>query len=140
MAGVVEIRKAFERVREELETESNCSNLEELMGGSSSSYACDELCAETYAMFSKPHAIFSMPTSSVGASTASASHHHGHHARMSSLDSNTSGEDGSFPYFGSGGGFGSFGHYAIGIGVRDNYGSITSLASSTSLISPQVNL
>jgi len=49
---------------------------------------------------------------------------------MSSLDSNTSGEDGSFPY-------GGFGHYGIGIGLRDHYGSITSLASSTSLISPQ---
>ena len=60
---------------------------------------------------------------------------------MSSLDSNTS-EDSSLP-FGYGYGFGGVGYGGyyggpFGIGVRDNYGSITSLASSTSLISPQV--
>lgn len=54
--------------------------------------------------------------------------HHGSHPRMSSLDSNTS-EDGSI-----GAHYGSITSLS---GQRDQYGSITSLASSTSLISPQ---
>ena len=123
MAGVVEIRKAFERVRGELETESS-SNMDLPMGLN----AHDELSSETFNIF-KPHGIFSMSSNSNFASNSSCST--SYHTRMSSLDSNTSGEDGSFPY-------GGFGHYGIGIGLRDHYGSITSLASSTSLISPQV--
>lgn len=118
-AGVVEIRKAFERVKEELETESNCNYGREGAGGSLEDYK-------------QHHSLFSLQQ------PASSYHQH---VRMSSLDSTTS-EDSSLPFgFGYGfGGVGYGGYYGgpFGIGVRDNYGSITSLASSTSLISPQV--
>ena len=122
-AGVVEIRKAFERVKEELETESNCA-----LDGQHDDYP-------GY----KQHSIFALQHQSSASSLVSG------HARMSSLDSTTS-EDGlPFGYgigssiFASGFHYG-YGGYGgpFGIGVRDNYGSITSLASSTSLISPQV--
>jgi len=102
--GVMEIRQAFERVREELENadSSSCSALDYVSNNGG-----------------KPHSIFNLPG-------------HYHHVRMNSLDSMTSEEGGmSFPF---GGGYGGGGPF----GVRDNYGSITSLASSTSLISPQV--
>ncbi|XP_057366372.1 mucin-2-like [Daphnia carinata] len=152
-AGVVEIRKAFERVKEELmETESNChyGGGQELgvvglvQGGNS---------LEDY----KQNNHFSLQSGNNNSPSPSSGHHHYHHQhmRMSSLDSTTS-EDGSLPFglygscyggFGSafgggGGGFGGGGYGGyyggpFGIGVRDNYGSITSLASSTSLISPQ---
>ena len=112
MAGVVEIRKAFERVKGQLETES-CSNM--------------DLPSEEPGA-GKPHGIFSLQNFGNFAHCGSSSYHH--HGRMSSLDS-TNSDDGSFS-------FGSYGGH-FGIGVKDNYGSITSLASSTSLISPQVN-
>ena len=114
-AVVVEMRKAFERVKEELMEETSSE--------------------------SKPHGIFSMSSSS---STLSSYHHpymnhyhphhphYYHHTRMSSLDSTTS-DDMPQPF-----GF-SHGAYGIPFGVRDTYGSISSLASSTSLISPQVS-
>ena len=62
----------------------------------------------------------------------------GSHARMSSLDSTTSSEESSVPtpHF-----HGSVSSLASGHGgdrLKDHYGSITSLASSTSMISPQV--
>lgn len=123
-AGVVEIRKAFERVKEELETESNCHYGREGAGGSLEDYK-------------QHHSLFSLQQSV----NNSAGHHYHQHVRMSSLDSTTS-EDSSLPFgfgFGYGGvGYGSYYGGPFGIGVRDNYGSITSLASSTSLISPQV--
>ena len=117
-AVVVEMRKAFERVKEELMEETSTP---------------DESC--------KPHGIFSLSSSSLSSAFHhpwNMNHHHlhhphyYHHTRMSSLDSTTS-EDMPQPF--------AFQHGAYGIpfGVRDNYGSITSLASSTSLISPQVN-
>ena len=60
------------------------------------------------------------------------------HNRMSSLDSTTSSEESSIPtpHF-----HGSVSSLASGHGgdrLKDHYGSITSLASSTSMISPQV--
>ena len=60
------------------------------------------------------------------------------HNRMSSLDSTTSSEESSIPtpHF-----HGSVTSLASGHGgdrLKDHYGSITSLASSTSVISPQV--
>ena len=60
------------------------------------------------------------------------------HNRMSSLDSTTSSEESSIPtpHF-----HGSVTSLASGHGgdrLKDHYGSITSLASSTSMISPQV--
>lgn len=123
-AGVVEIRKAFERVKEELETESNCNYGREGAGGSLDDYK-------------QHHSLFSLQQSV----NNSPGHHYHQHVRMSSLDSTTS-EDSSLPFgfgFGYGGvGYGSYYGGPFGIGVRDNYGSITSLASSTSLISPQV--
>lgn len=149
-AGVVEIRKAFERVKEELmETESNChyggghelGMLGVVPGGNS---------LDDYKQ------NFSLQSGSNNSPSPSSGHHHYHHQhmRMSSLDSTTS-EDNSLPFglygscyggFGSsfgggfgGGGYGGFYGGPFGpFGVRDNYGSITSLASSTSLISPQV--
>ena len=72
---------------------------------------------------------YGTPTRS-GLSTSSS------HNRMSSLDSTTS-EESSIPtpHF-----HGSVSSLASGHGgLRDHYGSITSLASSTSMISPQVN-
>ena len=74
------------------------------------------------------------------------------HNRMSSLDSTASDESSSIPtpsghnYYGSvssliSGSAGGGGHGGGGGGrenLKDHYGSITSLASSTSLISPQV--
>ena len=62
------------------------------------------------------------------------------HNRMSSLDSTTSSEESSIPtpHF-----HGSVTSLASGHGgdrLKDHYGSITSLASSTSVISPQVTL
>ena len=62
----------------------------------------------------------------------------GGHNRMSSLDSTTSSEESSIPtpHF-----HGSVSSLASGHGgdrLKDHYGSITSLASSTSMISPQV--
>ena len=113
----VEIRKAFERVKEQLETQSN-SHMQTIVHDEAATAA-----VEPY--FAKPHAIFSLPNFS-STSNGSASYH----VRMSSLDS-TASEDGSLPFVG-------FGHF--GIGVKDNFGSITSLASSTSLISPQVKI
>ena len=64
----------------------------------------------------------------------------GSHARMSSLDSSTSSEESSLPtpHF-----HGSVSSLASGQGgdrLRDHYGSITSLASSTSMISPHVSI
>ena len=61
------------------------------------------------------------------------------HNRMSSLDSTTSSEESSIPtpHF-----HGSVSSLASGHGgdrLKDHYGSITSLASSTSMISPQVS-
>ena len=61
------------------------------------------------------------------------------HNRMSSLDSTTSSEESSIPtpHF-----HGSVTSLASGHGgdrLKDHYGSITSLASSTSMISPQVS-
>lgn len=101
--GVLDIRQAFERVKEELMESADAEDYIQMYGNS------------------KPHGIFNV-----------SGHHHFQHVRMSSLDSMTS-EDGSIP----------FGMFGVGMGqafggVRDNYGSITSLASSTSLISPQV--
>ena len=62
------------------------------------------------------------------------------HNRMSSLDSTTSSEESSIPtpHF-----HGSVTSLASGHGgdrLKDHYGSITSLASSTSMISPQVQV
>ena len=65
---------------------------------------------------------------------------------MSSLDSTTSDESSSIPqtphYYGSVNsllsGGGGHGGGSGGSNLKDHYGSITSLASSTSLISPQV--
>ena len=82
-----------------------------------------------------------------GAPSSSSSRHPGmpgavtgSHARMSSLDSSTSSEESSLPtpHF-----HGSVSSLASGQGgdrLRDHYGSITSLASSTSMISPHVSI
>ena len=60
----------------------------------------------------------------------------GQHNRMSSLDSTTSSEESSVPtppaHF--------HGSVTSLASVKDHYGSITSLASSTSMISPQVRI
>ena len=162
-AGVMEIRKAFERVKEELmETESNCN-----YGGGGGQdlgvlgVVSGGMTLEDYKQQNSNN-LFSLQSgnnnNNNNSPSPSGGHHHYHHqhVRMSSLDSTTS-EDSSLPYglyggcyggFGSsfgGGGYGG-GGYGGGFysgpfgpfGVRDNYGSITSLASSTSLISPQV--
>lgn len=121
-----DIRKAFERVKTELETESN-SNMEIPAAGSS--FSCSSRSGSRDELFSpdcsyKAHGIFSL-------SNSQSAHPHltGYHARMSSLDS-TNSDDGSFSLPSC---------FSYGIGAKDNYGSITSLASSTSLISPQVS-
>ena len=121
-----DIRKAFERVKTELETESS-SNMELPSGSfscSSRSGSRDELYGPDYSY--KAHGIFSLQ----GNSQAVHPHLTGYHVRMSSLDS-TNSDDGSSS-------FSLSSCFSYGIGVRDNYGSITSLASSTFLISPQV--
>ncbi len=59
------------------------------------------------------------------------------HARVSSVDSSTSDES-SFPGGYTAGGFPGYPSSLMGSGMRDFGGSVTSLASSTSLISPQV--
>ena len=69
-AGVVEIRKAFERVKEELETESNCNYGRECAGGSLEDYK-------------QHHSLFSLQQ------PVSSSHYQHQHVRMSSLDSKT---------------------------------------------------
>ena len=155
-AGVVEIRKAFERVKEELmETESNCN-----YGGGGQDLGVlgvvsGGMTLEDYKQQNSNN-LFSMQSgnnNNNNSPSPSGGHHHYHHqhVRMSSLDSTTS-EDSSLPYGLYGGCYGGFGSsfggggYGGGFysgpfgpfGVRDNYGSITSLASSTSLISPQV--
>lgn len=149
-AGVVEIRKAFERVKEELmETESNCH-----YGGGQELGVVGLVHGGNSLEDYKQNNHFSLQSGNNNSPSPSSGHHHYHHQhmRMSSLDSTTS-EDNSLPFglygscyagFGSafgGGGGGGYGSYYGGpfgpFGVRDNYGSITSLASSTSLISPQ---
>ena len=120
-----DIRKAFERVKTELETESS-SNMEletAPFSCSSRSGSRDELRSPDCSY--KAHGIFSLTNPQ-----AAHSHLTGYHARMSSLDS-TNSDDGSFSLPSC---------FSYGIGVKDNYGSITSLASSTSLISPQVRI
>jgi hypothetical protein len=154
----MEIRKAFERVKEELmETESNCN-----YGGGGGQdlgvlgVVSGGMTLEDYKQQNSNN-LFSLQSgnnnNNNNSPSPSGGHHHYHHqhVRMSSLDSTTS-EDSSLPYGLYGGCYGGFGSsfggggYGGGFysgpfgpfGVRDNYGSITSLASSTSLISPQV--
>jgi hypothetical protein len=161
-AGVVEIRKAFERVKEELmETESNChyGGGQDLgvLGLVSGGLSLEDYKQQNSSLFSLQSGNNNNNNSPSPSGGGGHHHYHHQHVRMSSLDSTTS-EDSSLPYglyggcyggfgsafggsssYGGGSGYGGFYGGPFGpFGVRDNYGSITSLASSTSLISPQV--
>lgn len=161
-AGVVEIRKAFERVKEELmETESNChyGGGQDLgvLGLVSGGLSLEDFKQQNSSLFSLQSGNNNNNNSPSPSGGGGHHHYHHQHVRMSSLDSTTS-EDSSLPYglyggcyggfgsafggsssYGGGSGYGGFYGGPFGpFGVRDNYGSITSLASSTSLISPQV--
>ena len=105
-AGVVEIRKAFERVKEELETESNCNY------GQFGKRQFGKLQAAPLAIFAPAARLF------VPLPAPTRPH------VFAGL------EDSSLPF--------GYGYGFVGVGYGGYYGGITSLASSTSLISPQV--
>ena len=113
-AGVVEIRKAFERVKEELETESNCNY------GQFGKRQFGKLQAAPLAIFAPAARLF-VPLPATNTSACLRWTRRQQPAIWLRLRF-----------------WGRRLRWLLRRSVRHNYGSITSLASSTSLISPQV--